>query len=88
MVTYGTRDGAVYASGLLPGTDPASGLCTLTAQNGDDVRYATVDAVASPTAVNCGLASIAVPPGTWTIQLTYTSSTLEAVSESAEVSVS
>lgn len=87
FVTYGAEQGVVYASGIVPDRVDESGVCTLSAESNGDKRSADLEAGPTPTTMNCGEIRIPVPPGDWSLRLTYTSGSYSGFSGKVTVTV-
>ncbi|MEN2738048.1 hypothetical protein ABCS02_09670 [Microbacterium sp. X-17] len=87
LVSYGNDGTTVYASGLVPQLAEESGTCTLTATDGATEKSASIAAVSAATSVNCGRIRIDVTPGTWTLTLSYASTSHSGRSAPTTVTV-
>ncbi|MEV8241319.1 hypothetical protein AB0O90_13840 [Microbacterium testaceum] len=87
IVNYGADGRNISASGLVSGLIEEGGVCTLTATSATGaIMTGSVDAVATPAAVNCGIIDIPAPAGEWKLVLAYRSSGTSAASEPVTVS--
>jgi len=87
IVNYGADGQNISASGLVSGPIEEGGVCTLTATSATGaILTGSIDAVATPAAVNCGIIDIAAPAGEWKLVLEYRSAGTSAASEPVTVS--
>jgi hypothetical protein len=93
LTRFGVSDGALEAGAGVDGIVEAEGAatCTLTASRGDMTRSASGAAHRSAQSMNCG-DGLSIPvsrlsTGTWSVQVTYSSSQYTGASGTQEVSI-
>jgi len=87
LVNYGSDDGGAHGAGIVTGVSEDSGTCTLTASSGSNTITGTTQGHSANGSTNCGLVSLELPSGNWSLVLSYSSNSSVGQSDPVEVNV-